>query len=83
MVGAVDRALTLTSTTGKPASTPAPSTDFEALLDRRDELLRHRAADHVVLELEADAGRRRLGDDLDARELAVAAGLLLVRVVDR
>ena len=54
---------------------------FQALFDARDVLLRHRAADDFVLELERRAGRRRLGDDLDRRELAGAAGLLLVRVV--
>ena len=70
------------STTGKPASTPEPSDAFETLLDGRDEFLRHRAADDLVLELKARAGRGRLGNDLDARELAVTAGLLLMRVVD-
>ncbi len=56
---------------------------FETFLDRRDELPRHRAADDLVLERKAGAGRVRLGNDLDARKLAVAAGLLLVHVVDR
>ena len=55
---------------------------LEALFDARDVFLRHRAADDLVLELEPRAGRRRLDDDLDARELAGAAGLLLVGVVD-
>ena len=36
----------------------------------------------ISLELKARAGRTRLGDDFDARILAVAAGLLLVGVVD-
>ena len=61
---------------------PAPSTRFEALLDAGDELLRHRTADDLRLEHEARAGLVRLGDDLHARELAGAARLLLVRVVD-
>src|SRR6185437_1699988 len=55
---------------------------LEALLDARDELLRHRTADDLVLELERRAGLCRLGNDLDARELAGTASLLLVRVVD-
>ena len=54
---------------------------FEPLLDRRNVFLRYCAADDLVLELETLAGLARLGDDLDARELAVAAGLLLVGVV--
>src|SRR5262249_52848465 len=56
---------------------------LQALLDTRDELLRHRAADDLVLELETLAGLERRGDDLDAGELARAAGLLLVRIIDR
>src|SRR5581483_7539877 len=55
---------------------------FETLLDARDELLGHRAADDLVFELEAGARRQRLSDDLHGRELASAASLLLVRVVD-
>src|SRR5262245_18560971 len=56
---------------------------LEALLDAGDVLLRHRSADDLILELEAAGRRQRLGDDLDLRELAGAAGLLLVRVIDR
>src|SRR6185437_8355613 len=56
--------------------------DLEAFLDARDVFLGYRAADHVVLELEARARRQRLEADLDAGELARAAALLLVRVVD-
>src|SRR6516225_11880805 len=55
---------------------------FETLLDCRDELLRHRAADYVVFEFETGPGGRRLSNDLDAGELAVAAGLLLMGVID-
>ena len=55
---------------------------FEALLDARDVFLRHRAADDLVLELEALARLVRLDDDLHARELAGTAGLLLVGVID-
>ena len=81
MVGAVDQ-LTLTSTTGKPATTPEPSTLFEALFDARDVFLRHRAADDLRFELEALAGLVRLDDELDPRELTGTAGLLLVSVID-
>ena len=59
-----------------------PEHGFEPLLDAGDVFLRHRSADDVVLELEASRRRQRLGHDLDLRELAGAAGLLLVRVVD-
>jgi hypothetical protein len=45
-------------------------------------LLRHRTADDLVLEHEAGGRRQRLGQDLDAGELAGAAALLLVRIVD-
>src|SRR5262249_55602590 len=55
---------------------------LDALLDAWDVLLRHVAADHVVLELEARARRQRLEAHLNAGELARAAGLLLVRIVD-
>src|SRR6478672_4131438 len=52
------------------------------LLHARDVFLRHIAADHLVLELEALSGLVRLDHELDAGELAGAAGLLLVGVVD-
>src|SRR5262245_4512015 len=52
------------------------------LLHARDVFLRHVAADHRVLELEGLAGLVRLDHELDAGELAGAAGLLLVSVVD-
>src|SRR6476620_1026371 len=55
---------------------------LHALLYARDVFLRHIAADHLVLELEALAGLVRLDHELDAGELARAAGLLLVGVVD-
>jgi hypothetical protein len=54
----------------------------EALLDARDVLLRDRAADDLGLEAEARALLVRLHDQLHAGELARAAGLLLVGVVD-
>ena len=54
----------------------------QALFDAGDEFLRHVAADHLVLEHVARARLARLEGDLDARELARAAGLLLVGVVD-
>src|SRR6185503_446651 len=52
-----------------------------ALLDARDELVRDRAAAHLVDELEAGAARQRLDAQEDLAELAGAAGLLLVAVV--
>ncbi len=54
----------------------------QALLDGRDVLLRHHAADDLVAELEAGAhlGRGELDDDVPV--LAVAAGLALELVVD-
>ena len=47
-----------------------------ALLDRGDELPRHRAADDLVDELEARARRQRLDLDVADGVLAVPAGLL-------
>src|SRR5690606_3149154 len=55
----------------------------EALLDAGDVFLRHRTADDLRLELEATALTGRRDVELDASELARAAALLLVRVVDR
>jgi hypothetical protein len=55
---------------------------LQTLLDAGDVLLRHRAADDRALEDEARPGLARLGHQLHAGELARAAGLLLVRVVD-
>ena len=52
-----------------------------ALLDRRDELVRDRAALHLVDELEALAARQRLDLEEHLAELAGAAGLLLVPAV--
>ncbi len=52
-----------------------------ALLDARDELPRHRAADHLVDELEAGALRQRLHLDVAHGELAVPAGLFDVAAV--
>ncbi len=54
---------------------------LDALLDRRDELPRDRAAEDVVDELEVAAARQRLEPDLAVAELPVAAGLLLVAAV--
>src|SRR5690606_9712460 len=56
---------------------------LQALLDAGDELLRHRAAYHLVLEHEAGRGLARLDRDLHPRELTGPSGLLLVGVVDR
>src|SRR3546814_6615614 len=56
---------------------------IQALGDTRDVLLRHGTADDLALELVTFARLQRLELDLDARELAGAAGLLLMRVVDR
>ena len=55
---------------------------LDALLDAGDVLLRHHAADDLALELVAGAGLVGLQAQLDARKLAGAAGLLLMRVVD-
>ena len=49
-----------------------------ALFHRADIVARHRAADHLLGELEALAARQRLDVEHDVAELAVAAGLLLV-----
>src|SRR3546814_5037282 len=54
---------------------------IQALGDTRDVLLRHGTADDLALELVTFARLQRLELDLDARELAGAAGLLLMRVV--
>ena len=53
----------------------------DALLDRRDPLLRHGAAVDLLLELEAFAARQRADFDDHVAELAVAARLLLVAAV--
>src|SRR5690606_2438120 len=56
----------------------------DALLGRGDELRADRAAEHLVTELElALVFRQRLDAQEDARELALAAGLLLVGVLGR
>src|SRR3546814_6296458 len=54
---------------------------LEALLDARNVFLRHRAADDLVLEQETGPRLLRLEHQLDAREMAGAARLLLVGVV--
>ena len=53
----------------------------DALLHRADVLLWHGAADDAVFELDAPASRQRPDLQLNACELPVAAGLLLVRVL--
>ena len=58
-----------------------PHDAVDALLDAGHELLRNRTADDLRFEDVALAGFVRLEDDLDAGELARAAGLLLVRIV--
>ena len=67
---------TSTSMIGSSSLTP------DALLDAGDVLLRHHAADDLAHELVA--GTRRVGfhSQLHAGELARAARLLLVRVID-
>ena len=55
----------------------------DALLDRRDELLRDDAADDVVLEDEARAALAGLDVDEHVAVLAAAAGLLDVLVFAR
>ncbi len=53
----------------------------DALLDRRDVVVRHRAADDLVDELEAGAAGQRLDLDVADGVLAVPAGLLDVPAV--
>src|ERR1043166_1301126 len=53
---------------------------LDALLDARDVLLGHRAADDLRLELVALAGLVRFDDQRHGRELSGTAGLLLVGV---
>jgi hypothetical protein len=55
---------------------------LHALLHARDVLLGHDTADDLAQELVAGAGLVGLKTQFDARELARAARLLLVRVVD-
>ena len=69
------------STSGKPARTPRAIASRDALLDRRDELLRDHAADDVVLEHEARAALARLDLHDDVAVLAATAGLLGVLVL--
>src|SRR6185436_14213213 len=60
---------------------PAQPRVLDALLDRRHELTRNRAAENVVDELELAAARQRLEFHLAVAELSVAAGLFLVTAV--
>jgi hypothetical protein len=53
----------------------------DALLHGRDVVVRHRAAHHLVDELEACSARQRFHLDVAHRVLAVAAGLLDVPAV--
>src|SRR5262249_30879751 len=55
---------------------------LDALLDGGNEVPRHAAADNSALKLVAGAGQVRLDLKLDAGELAGAARLLLVGIVD-
>ena len=81
MIGAVDqRYLDIDDReAGKHTST---HDRVQALFDAGDVFLRNRSADDLGLELVALALLVRLDDDLDARELARTAGLLLVGIVD-
>ncbi len=63
--------------TGKPSGPRVEPVD-NALFHRADIVARHRAADHLLGELEALAARQRLDVEHDIAELPVAAGLLLV-----
>ena len=68
---------TRTSTTGKPASGPWRPSLEHALLDRRDQVARDRAADDLVHELEPGPAGQRLDRQVADAEHALAAGLLL------
>ena len=72
--------VTRMSTTGYPRHAPF-HLGPHALLHTRDELPRHRPADHLVDELESGARGQRLHLDVAHRILAVAAGLLDVPAV--
>ncbi len=58
-----------------PGGDPAGGLRPHALFHGRDELPGHRAAHHLVDELDARTARQRLDADLADRELAVPAGL--------
>src|SRR5689334_5062183 len=64
----------------EPGNHAGAQNALKPLLHTGDELFRDRAANDLVLELERRSGRSRFGNDLDLRELAGAAGLLLVGV---
>src|SRR4029079_9503608 len=66
---------------GEAGEHPGIDDALHTLQHAGDIFLRHVAADHLVLELEALALLVRLDDELYAGELARAAGLLLLRVV--
>ena len=72
--------MTRTSCIGKPAIAPVGEHLLDALLHRRNELVRDHAALGLVDELEAGAARQRLDSQRHLAELAGAAGLLLVPV---
>ena len=81
MIGAVDQSH-LDVDHGEARNDSRRHHRIQALFDAGDELLRHRAADDLALELVALALLVGLDLENDARELARAAGLLLVGVVD-
>ena len=66
--------------TGKPASGPGLQSLPHALLDGRVEVAGHRAAEHLLAELELGV-RQRLQLEEDVAVLTRAAGLLLVLVL--
>src|SRR5688572_7445282 len=82
MVGAVDERH-LEVNHREAGEHAGPEHALEALFDARYVFLRYRTADDLVLEFEAGTGRTGLRDDLHARVLPRAAGLLLVRVINR
>jgi hypothetical protein len=58
-----------------------PHRVVDPLVDRRNELARHHAADDGIDELVAAAARQRLEADMHVGELAATARLLLVPVM--
>src|SRR5260221_2429518 len=68
---------------GEPRQHTGTQHGFETLLDPGNVLLGHRATDDFIFEYEPSGRRHRFGNDLDAGELAGAARLLLVRMINR
>ena len=56
----------------------APEVIADAVADRRDEVARHRAANHGVGKIKSLAARARPHGDLDVAELTMAARLLFI-----